>query len=95
MRLRPADAMMQTQASQNSQATISFPWHADSEAQNISNLVFSDAGRTAKNVQLRYIAGLLVYSMQIGSTFHTLFWSSHRYCRPVQSIGAAAMIASG
>lgn len=61
----------------------------------LSVLVFADAGRRNENGQLGYITGLLFGKLNVGSTFHTLSWTSHKSKRPVKSIGAAETLAAG
>lgn len=40
--------------------------------------IFSDAGRSATNGQLCYIAGLLLEELQLKSIYHVLSWCSHK-----------------
>ena len=65
------------------------------DEQNISVVVFSDAGRTSDHGQLCYIAGVLFGGLKEGSIFHTVSWSSRKSKRPVKSVGAAEILAAG
>lgn len=62
---------------------------------NISILVFSDAGRYYDRGQICYVAGILFGKFQKESTFHLLSWSSHREKNPFRSIGAVETLAAG
>lgn len=63
--------------------------------QNISVVVFSDAGRTCDDGQLCFIAGILFGTLSEGSIFHTVSWSSRKSKKPVKSVGAAEILAAG
>lgn len=60
----------------------------------MSVLVFSDASRLIDHGQLGFFIGLLFGECEIGATFHTISWCSHKSKRPVKSMGAAEILAA-
>lgn len=65
---------------------------ATSNRHNLSEIVFSDAGRQLDRWQLAYDARLLVSNITAGAPFHLLLWSSLNYRKTVRSIGAAEIL---
>ena len=76
-------------------STITFGRPSDGKEYSISVLVFADAGKPSESVQLSTLWGVLIGSVQEGSFYHTVSWSSHKSKRPVRSIAAGEILAAG
>lgn len=74
--------------------TISYPRPIDTQAYDLSVLVFSDASWTDENGQLGVITGLLVGEMKQDAIYHPISWISHKSKRPVKSVPAAEILAA-
>lgn len=61
----------------------------------LSVLIFVDANQHNDHRLLCYLAGLLFSKLESGSTFHILFWSSHRFQRPVKPVKSAEALSAG
>ena len=57
--------------------------------------VLSDAGLISDSGKLSYVAGILFGDFCQEAVIHLMSWSSHKYKRPVRSIGAAEILAAG
>lgn len=76
-------------------SSISFHRPTGNECHQLSITFFADAGRSATNGQLCYIAVLLIGCLPLESIYHVVSWSIHKSKRPVRSIGAAEILAAG
>ena len=67
----------------------------DTNAYQISVVVFADASHKDNVGSLSYLCGLLLGKIKEGTISHTVSWSSTKYKRPVKSIGSAEVYAIG